>query len=540
MSNETDTPGVTDINSRSANVMTTRKDTGGAPPVATLNGTLQRMAEERAAKEAARATVDRSNVITGSGINIPGAVLERSQKKRQKETSMHTNTSEEIVKPAPTATTGTGTATSTAIATKTRGLKRSAEEKAAKDAARLGTLNSAAATVGASAVLPSPPATTAHQRGLKQRSEKENDAKQAAIGTAISATSPAIAMVNPSKGTKGNMDVASLQPGAQFVTVTPASDSIRSTAAERLSTTTMRGLAKNRKSNVSSVQTAAMVAAENNTPGSFKTETVASVGLDGEGVGTTIISSEDSTTKAPPTGSGTAAKIVTNQTGRPQVDTDADLENQNQRMKESLQDITNVGLVEARAVAEASASQYFQEAQQVDDAELEQQADKAERERQKKEKERQCRRIGYAVMLVSLAIIAISLGVGLRPQKPGNTQTMGPQEKAREWLQNHPNYDQLSDWKKNQLLALATFFYAMQGEHWPDTIESDFGIVRRDRWLDYTKDECLWYSRQSGPPVLAKEDHDSTLNSGLTDLPSPCNELELTWVTTASKFHWPS
>ncbi|CAB9512079.1 expressed unknown protein [Seminavis robusta] len=133
--------------------------------------------------------------------------------------------------------------------------------------------------------------------------------------------------------------------------------------------------------------------------------------------------------------------------------------------------------------------------------------------------------IGYAVMLVSCHY-RHQLGLlGLRPQKPRNTQTMGPQEKAQEWLQNHPNYDLLSDWKKNQLLALATFFYAMQGEHWPDTIESDFGIVRRDRWLDYTKDECLWYSKQSGPAFLTKEDHDSTLNSGLTDLPSPCNEL---------------
>jgi hypothetical protein len=68
----------------------------------------------------------------------------------------------------------------------------------------------------------------------------------------------------------------------------------------------------------------------------------------------------------------------------------------------------------------------------------------------------------------------------------GNT----PQYFAWEWLSKHPNITYLPEWRKRQLFALSTFFYAFEGESWNPLIA--------DRWMDYTKDECLWFSSGFG------------------------------------------
>jgi hypothetical protein len=59
-----------------------------------------------------------------------------------------------------------------------------------------------------------------------------------------------------------------------------------------------------------------------------------------------------------------------------------------------------------------------------------------------------------------------------------------PQFQAWEWLSNHQNITGLPEWKMKQLFALATFFYAFEGENWNPLI--------KDKWMDDTKDECLW------------------------------------------------
>jgi hypothetical protein len=48
----------------------------------------------------------------------------------------------------------------------------------------------------------------------------------------------------------------------------------------------------------------------------------------------------------------------------------------------------------------------------------------------------------------------------------------------------------LPEWRKKQLFALATFFCAFEGENWNKPI--------RERWMDDTVDECLWFSSDLG------------------------------------------
>jgi hypothetical protein len=68
----------------------------------------------------------------------------------------------------------------------------------------------------------------------------------------------------------------------------------------------------------------------------------------------------------------------------------------------------------------------------------------------------------------------------------GNT----PQHQAWEWLSTHQNITYLPNWRKTQLFALATFFFAFEGEHWNPLIQ--------ERWMDDTKEECLWFSSGFG------------------------------------------
>ncbi|CAB9520892.1 expressed unknown protein [Seminavis robusta] len=71
-----------------------------------------------------------------------------------------------------------------------------------------------------------------------------------------------------------------------------------------------------------------------------------------------------------------------------------------------------------------------------------------------------------------------------------NNSSDTPQWKAWNWLANHQNITYLPEWRKTQLFALATFFYSFQGERWNPLI--------KERWMDYEKDECDWFSGGTG------------------------------------------
>ena len=61
-----------------------------------------------------------------------------------------------------------------------------------------------------------------------------------------------------------------------------------------------------------------------------------------------------------------------------------------------------------------------------------------------------------------------------------------PQWKALEWLMDHPELRVMPGWRKTQLFALGTFYYAMDGDNWPRHI--------KENWLLYDKNEGFWFS----------------------------------------------
>ncbi|CAB9522773.1 unknown protein [Seminavis robusta] len=71
-----------------------------------------------------------------------------------------------------------------------------------------------------------------------------------------------------------------------------------------------------------------------------------------------------------------------------------------------------------------------------------------------------------------------------------NNGSKTPQWKAWQWLANHENVSKLSEWRKEQLFPLATFFYAFEGEGWPTYVQ--------ERWMDDAKEECDWFSSGFG------------------------------------------
>ena len=77
---------------------------------------------------------------------------------------------------------------------------------------------------------------------------------------------------------------------------------------------------------------------------------------------------------------------------------------------------------------------------------------------------------------------------------------LSPQYKAYRWLENHPNESDIPQWRKRQMFAMVTFYYAMDGDAW-------IPIERRDGderygWLDYNMNnisECDWgYEEEDG------------------------------------------
>lgn len=90
-----------------------------------------------------------------------------------------------------------------------------------------------------------------------------------------------------------------------------------------------------------------------------------------------------------------------------------------------------------------------------------------------------------------------------------------PQWRAFNWLDNHPNITDVEEWRKQQLFALVTFFYAIGGEAWPQGV--------KDEWLRHDKLECFWYSSMFGQ---MGEDGKLIENTAYQDKGwgDPCNE----------------
>jgi hypothetical protein len=215
--------------------------------------------------------------------------------------------------------------------------------------------------------------------------------------------------------------------------------------------------------------------------------------------------------------------------------------------------ISNTGLVEARVVTEESTMNILQEAQQVDVDEL--------GNALQQQQEKQCRRVFYALLVFAICVLAISLGVtgvtlvtrrdrapasdppnvylSMEPSQVPSSAPTGeldalftdlpnhtrdniqkgntPQYQAWEWLSRHQNVTNLPEWRKKQLFALATFFYSFEGENWNPLI--------RKRWMEDTKEECLWFSTGFGRFV----DGDY-LEWPIDQFPS-CNiQEEFTWL----------
>jgi hypothetical protein len=63
---------------------------------------------------------------------------------------------------------------------------------------------------------------------------------------------------------------------------------------------------------------------------------------------------------------------------------------------------------------------------------------------------------------------------------------LSPQDMAYQWLAEHPDISNMPEWRKVQLFAMATFFYTLHGEQWPEEARND--------WLAYEKSECDWFS----------------------------------------------
>ncbi|CAB9501600.1 expressed unknown protein [Seminavis robusta] len=177
----------------------------------TLQSGLTRFAEERAAKEAARASRDSA---TGAAV-LPGAVLQRSQDRRatQKAAKNHNVTNSAAVAGSVT-TTSTSTDNDAVIQ---RGLRRSAEEKAVKEAARLATIQGEA--VGATTDATS---TDPIQRGLR-RSAEEKAVKEAARmatkqGEAVGASTDATSTDPIQRGLRRSAEEKAVKEAARMAT----------------------------------------------------------------------------------------------------------------------------------------------------------------------------------------------------------------------------------------------------------------------------------------------------------------------------------
>ncbi|CAB9530744.1 leucine Rich Repeat [Seminavis robusta] len=434
--------------------MKTTKEQGDADdsPNKLLNGKpseesgLTRFAEERAAKEAARASRDSATAAV-----LPGAVLQRSQDRRATQkaakndnvtnsaavagsvTTTSTSTDndaviqrglrrsaeEKAVKEAARLATKHGEAVgATTDATSTdpiqRGLRRSAEEKAVKEAARMATKQGEAVGTSTDAT-----GTDPIQRGLR-RSAEEKAVKEAArmatkhgeaVGASNDTNDAAVASGEAVKVLPGNnTGNGEMQPGAHRVS---AVDNSGVNNNHRGSTATKKGLGRN---SIAAVQRrndereAPQMPLDGDSPNALDDKNAAD---DAESLREKIAvaSSERSTnTLTHPREKSTKALVESPKEEANNIAVSArsfDVESQ-RRGDEPEIVVDNVdGLAVATAVMDESSKRHYQEAQQVDDFKLQEQAaEQAEKEM----KETQCRRSGLAIVLCSLLIIGLSLG----------------------------------------------------------------------------------------------------------------------------------
>lgn len=96
-----------------------------------------------------------------------------------------------------------------------------------------------------------------------------------------------------------------------------------------------------------------------------------------------------------------------------------------------------------------------------------------------------------------------------------------PQWKALDWLENHPELPGMAEWRRKQLFALATFFFAMGGEAWPEVV--------KDRWLQYDRQECLWFSSKFGG--LWEGQYEETEYYPDFGIEDPCNSTQGKFLT---------
>ena len=84
----------------------------------------------------------------------------------------------------------------------------------------------------------------------------------------------------------------------------------------------------------------------------------------------------------------------------------------------------------------------------------------------------------------------------LHDSLPSATQTSlrkndSPQSYAFQWVEGHPDITDMPEWRKQQLFALVTTFFALQGPRlWRAEIAND--------WLQKDKHECFWFSAEFG------------------------------------------
>ncbi|CAB9497243.1 LRR receptor-like serine threonine-protein kinase [Seminavis robusta] len=62
-----------------------------------------------------------------------------------------------------------------------------------------------------------------------------------------------------------------------------------------------------------------------------------------------------------------------------------------------------------------------------------------------------------------------------------------PQQQAYDWTFQHPEFDEMPNWRKLQLFALGTFYFSF--ENWPDDYQ----------WMDYSNTECSWTTNLDSP-----------------------------------------
>ncbi|CAB9497250.1 Fibronectin leucine rich transmembrane protein [Seminavis robusta] len=221
----------------------------------------------------------------------------------------------------------------------------------------------------------------------------------------------------------------------------------------------------------------------------------------------------------------------------------------------------NEGLVQAVPVNDERSRSFFPQAEAVD---MENERDLQETDNKRKRKERQCQIIGAIIIGICAVVIILSLVYGTRNKPvtiaeepisvaPTNsvmpsfspssmpTETLlsaryeikglsestaeeigkygSPQQQAYDWTFQHPDFDDMPNWRKQQLFALGTFYFSF--ENWPEEYQ----------WMDYSNTECSWTtSLDSNPGEATSSDFipEGYSNPGISGtIPSEIGMLSL-------------